>query len=169
MLTISGVPTLPNNAVTVPMAANIPTPIPIPAATVPPFSITGSHAIPTCSKALPIKAIEPTMSKEAAATSATITRPSPRFLAKEDNLGESFVLTVSLRDCVASDAVFAASAAFPALERFLIEENVPMAAKIPPITSMAPIIIVPLSTPLQSPFFIASQFFPISSIIEVSP
>ena len=94
MFTIRLVPIEPSPAVARPTAARIPAPIPIAVATVPPFAITGSHAIPTCSNAMPIKAIAPTMSNAAAATSPITTSPSPRFFAKEVSFGDNPVLIV---------------------------------------------------------------------------
>ena len=52
---------------------------------------------------------------------------------------------------------------------FFILLNVSNATSTPPSTCIAPIINVALSTPLQSPFLIASQFLCNSSMIEVKP
>ena len=169
MFTMSGVPTEPSKAVTIPTTAKIPIPIPIAAKTVPPLLITGCHDSPTCANPSPSRMIAPVMRSAAAATSATITIPKPRFFAREVRFGDSFVLTVVSRVSVAVATVVTASEALPMVATSLSLENTSNAIARPPRTSSAPIISVTLSTPLQSPCLIASQFAPISVMMEANP
>ena len=98
-----------------------------------------------------------------------IATPRPRFLAREDRLGDSFPLTDVLTASVAVATVSTAVAAFPIFAMLFSFEKASKATARPPRTSSAPIISVALSTPLQSPSLIASQFVAISRTMTVNP
>ena len=152
-----------------PTPANKAVPSAIPETTVSPFSSTGSHASPTFSNSKPIMAIAPVKIIAAAATSAMTTTPRPRFFARDFSLGESWVLTVVSIVPVALESVFIAVVALPRLEIPFNLENTSRATTKPPRISKPPIIRATLSTPLQSPCLIASQFVAISRMMVVKP
>ena len=147
----------------------MPVPTPIAIATVSPFAMTGSHALPTSSNSFPRMAIVPAMMIAAAETSAIIITAAPKFFAREVSLGDSPVLTVVSRVPMVLETVVIAVVAFPRLEIPFSLENTSRATTRPPMTSTALIIIVTLSTPLQSPCLMASQFADSSRMIPVNP
>ena len=143
-------------------------PIPTAVATEPPLSITGCQAFPTCSNSIPRIAIAPTNNIAAAATSAIIPIPIPRFFASDFNLGD--IPLTPLSNCPVTSVTFCMFfiVFVVSLTPFILE-NTPKAVASPPSISTIPIIKDTLSTPLQSPFFIASQFLPNSSTTFVNP
>ena len=75
-------PFLPRALVSVPTVTRSAVPTPIAVATVSALSITGCQAIPTFSNSTPSNQIAPTIRTAAAVTSAIITNPKPRFVAR---------------------------------------------------------------------------------------
>ena len=169
MFTTSVVPADPSNAVTAPIPAKTPIPMPIPAATVPPFSITGLQAKPTCSNALPRRMIAPVINSAAAVTSTTMSNPNPRFFARDVRLGESLVLTVVSNVLVTSVTDSNASLVLLTPLTPLILEKRSNATTKPPSISTIPMTKAILSTPLQSPVRIASTMLSISPRIVAKP
>ena len=84
-------------------------------------------------------------------------------------MGERPVLTVVSIVSVAVVRVFMAVVALPRLVMPFSLENTSRATTRPPRISRPPMIRATLSTPLQSPCLIASQFVAISRMMVVNP
>ena len=136
--------------------------------TVEPLSSTGCHASPTCCSISPKPHIAPTISPAATATSAITTKPKPRFLTRLVSLAVNAdveVLTDSVADLTSSSfsvVLVKSVASFTLL-------NAPRAVAKPANTYTAFVARETLSTPLQSPDLIASQFSLNSETIPVRP
>ena len=154
-------PTEPIPAVAAPTVTRVAEPSPTASATSLALLITGCQASPAAFSSLPSTTIAPANRIAAAETSATMATPTARFLARLVRFGDKLDVAL-LTPCVASETVFTDCTDSVASLTDFSFEKAPSAVAMPPKTSSAPMTRVALSTPLQSPFLIASQLSAIS-------